>query len=75
MRQQRERGRTTEASEYVRQGWREDRCGQCNGSGLRPGAEYHSIINRCPACSGMGATWISPQGRRCVSPGGRFLGR
>jgi len=77
---QRQRGRTTSASAYLAQGWRQQACPACRGSGLayahRDGAPRAPITGheRCRACAGRGSTWISPAGRRASYPGGPWLG-
>jgi DnaJ-class molecular chaperone len=79
MRQQRQRGTRIPVSEYIRDGWTQDRCTACNGTGLayvrtRPEGPI-SAQERCRECRGRGSTWLSPAGRRAAFPGGPFLTR
>jgi len=75
---QRQRGRTTSVAKYIAEGWREDRCATCNGTGLayaRRGGERGPItgMEYCDACGGRGSTWRSPSGLRCSYPGGPWI--
>jgi DnaJ-class molecular chaperone len=65
--------RAMRRDEATARGWTERRCPDCLGTGQRPGTDHRCIINQCPACEGNGTYWLSPQGRKYVRPGGRFL--
>jgi len=72
-------GTTTSAARYIEQGWTEERCGECRGSGIayahRNRDPHMPIIGqeRCRSCAGRGSTWRSPSGRPCAYPGGPWL--
>jgi len=73
-------GTTISVGKYLAEGWRQDPCPACRGSGLayarRPDAPMVVTgMERCRSCNGRGSTWISPQGRRAAYPGGPFLPR
>lgn len=61
------------AEKWIADGWRYEKCPDCNGHGLRhvcPGD-----VEECRTCGYEGRLWVSPTGRMAVYPGGPFLGR
>src|SRR5262249_995284 len=75
----RHNGTRIPVAKYLREGWTQQACSACRGTGLnyiRPHADPGPISGQelCRQCQGRGSVWTSPAGRRASYPGGPWLG-
>jgi len=57
------------------QGWRNERCFSCYGTGMESDYGWNCDFlgpKECGSCGGNGQYWVTPKGRHALYPGGPF---